>query len=259
MIKILIKYGARFDIQDNQGQTCLHIACQSLITDTIFEFIINNSPDSCLNIENQFGCTLLDLIYLSSYEQATLSRMHRLHLLLSRQKCKLTRYGMREPNLLIKKQYKLFDILSCKEFLFKYRLKDIFHSSIRLLSWYIFLFYDVLRACEQQYMNSRQEFIQQRLESYLISMIENGEISLNKLIYRLNDNDQDIILTNTQIKCKLIELRMKTLSLKSICRIKIKNDIQIYPNDIIKLNSISKILRVYLTYYNPFIKANLID
>ena len=48
--------------------------------------------------------------------------MRRLHFLLTRKESKLTRYGMREPNLIAKKQYKLLDILACKEFLFKYRL-----------------------------------------------------------------------------------------------------------------------------------------
>jgi hypothetical protein len=281
MLNVLVKHGARFDLQDNNGQTCLHIACQSTITDSVFEFIIKNSPDSCLNIRNQFGGTPLDLIYLSTYEQANLSRMRRLHILLSRKQSKLTRYGMREPNLLAKKQYKLFDILSCKEFLFKYRLRDIFDSSIRSLSWCLFLFYDVLRACEQRYTNIGQYTIQRRLEHYLISMIENGEIPLDKLIFRpntrldytytsspsttpVNELDQEM-LTDTQnslihmaqIKCKLSELRMQTLTLKAICRIKIKKDIQTYPNDIIKLSSISKILQAYLTFYNPFIKADV--
>jgi hypothetical protein len=280
MLNVLVKHGARFDLQDNNGQTCLHIACQSTITDSVFEFIIKNSPDSCLNIRNQFGGTPLDLIYLSTYEQANLSRMRRLHILLSRKQSKLTRYGMREPNLLAKKQYKLFDILSCKEFLFKYRLRDIFDSSIRSLSWCIFLFYDVLRACEQRYINLNQQTIQQRLEHYLISMIENGEISLEKLIFRSNTRldqttysssssptyefDQEILIDTqnsllymAQIKSKLSELRMQTLSLKALCRIKIKKEIQTYPNDIIQLKSLSKILQSYLTYYNPFIKADV--
>jgi len=285
MLNVLVKYGACFDLQDNNGQTCLHTACQSTINDSVFEFIVNNSPDSCLNIRNQFGGTPLDVLYLSTYEQASLSRMRRLHILLSRKGSKLTRYGMREPNLLAKKQYKLFDILSCKEFLFKYRLRDIFDSSIRSLSWCLFLFYDVLRACEHRYTNIGQQIIQQRLERYLISMIENGEISLDKLIFRpnnrldytfistssssatpINEYDQQM-LTDTQnsllhmgqIKSKLNELRMQTLTLKAICRIKIKKDIQIYPNDIVKLNSISKILKAYLTFYNPFIKADVND
>ena len=63
---------------------------------------------------------LLDLVYLSTYENANLTRLRRLHALLSRKASRLTRYGMREPNLLAKRQYKLFDILSCKEFLFKH-------------------------------------------------------------------------------------------------------------------------------------------
>jgi hypothetical protein len=283
MLNVLIKHGARFDLQDNTGQTCLHIACQSTITDAVFEFIVNNTPDSCLNIQNQFGGTSLDLIYLSTYEQANLSRMRRLHLLLTRKESKLTRYGMREPNLLAKKQYKLFDILACKEFLFKYRLSDIFDPSIRSLAWCIFLFYDVLRACEQRYINLGQQAIQQRLERYLISMIENGDISLDKLIFRphlrfdstflsssstsstptseldqqMLTDTQNSLLQMAQIKSKLSELRMQTLSLKALCRIKIKKQIQTYPNDIVKLNSISKILQAYLTYYNPFIKADV--
>jgi hypothetical protein len=285
MLNVLVKHGARFDLQDNIGQTCLHIACQSTITDSVFEFIINNSPDSCLNIQNQFGGTPLDLIYLSTYEQATFSRMRRLHILLSRRESKLTRYGMREPNLLVKKQYKLFDILSCKEFLFKYRLRDSFDSSIRPLAWCIFLFYDVLRACEQRYNNLTPQAIQQRLEHYLISMIENGEIPLDKLIFRpntrfdytffsssfsgatpTNEFDREILthtqnslLQMAQIKSKLSELRTRTLTLKAICRIKIKKDIQTYPNDIVKLHSISKILQAYLTFYNPFVKADVSD
>jgi hypothetical protein len=283
MLDVLVKHGARFDSQDNNGQTCLHIACQSSITDSVFEYIINNAPDSCLNIRNQFGGTPLDMIYLSAYEQASLPRMRRLHILLLRKESKLTRYGMREPNLLAKKQYKLFDILSCKEYLFKYRLQDIFDSSIRILSWCIFLFYDVLRACEQRHPNLSQQAIQQRLERYLVSMIENGEIPLDKLIFRPNARiDQTVIsspspsptyefdqeiLTDTQnslshmaqIKSKLSELRMQTLSLKAICRIKIKKEISTYPNDILQLHSISKILRAYLTFYNPFIKADVTD
>ncbi|CAF0806033.1 unnamed protein product [Rotaria sp. Silwood1] len=284
MLDVLIKQGARFDLQDNNGQTCLHIACQSAITDPVFEFIINSSPDSCLNIRNQSGGTPLDLAYLSTYEQANLSRLRRLHLLLSRKESKLTRYGMREPNLLAKKQYKLFDILACKEFLFKYRLKDVFDPKIRSLSWCIFLFYDVLRACEQRNTNLTQQTIQQRLERYLISMIENGEIPLDKLIFRPNlrfDNTylsssssssssptyeldqqlltdtQNSLLQMAQIKSKLSELRTQTLTLKTICRIKIKKEIRTYPNDIMKINSLSKILQAYLTFYNPFIKADV--
>jgi hypothetical protein len=283
MLNVLVKHGARFHSQDNNGQTCVHIACQSTITDSVFEFIVNHSPDSSLNIRNQSGGTPLDLIYLSTYEQANLSRMCRLHLLLSRKGSKLTRYGMREPNLLAKKQYKLFDILACKEFLFKYRLRDIFDPSVRSLAWCLFLFYDVLRACEQRHANLGHQTIQQRLERYLISMIENGEIPLDKLIFRphvffssstcslsssspTNESDQQM-LTDTQnslthmaqIKTKLSELRKQTLTLKAICRIKIKNQIQTYPNDIVKLNFISKILQAYLTFYNPFVKADVTD
>jgi hypothetical protein len=283
MLDVLVKNGARFDLQDNNGQTCLHIACQSSITDPVFEFMVAHAPDSCLNIRNQSGGTPLDLIYLSAYEQASFPRMRRLHILLSRKESRLTRYGMREPNLLAKKQYKLFDILSCKEFLFKYRLKDIFDSPIRMLSWCIFLFYDVLRACEQRHANLSQQAIQQRLERYLISMIENGDIPLDKLIFRPNaridhtvlsspsssptyEFDQEILadtqnslLQMAQVKSKLSELRMRTLSLKAICRIKIKREISTYPNDILQLHSISKILRSYLTFYNPFIKADVTD
>ncbi|UJR36788.1 hypothetical protein I4U23_029501 [Adineta vaga] len=279
MFDVLIRNGARFDIQDDHGQTCLHIACQSAITDPVFEFIINNTPDSCLNIRNQIGSTPVDLIYLSTYEQASLSRMRRLHLLLSRKESKLTRYGMREPNLLATKQYKLFNILACKEFLLKYRLRDIFEPSICTLTWCIFLFYDVLRACEQPNIHLKQQTIQQRLDSYLISMIENGEISLNKLIFRPNrciDNpfyflsstsdelDQqslierhNSILHMAQIKNRLCQLRTQTLTLKVLCRIKIKNEIQTYPNDIVKLNFISKIQQAYLTFYNPFLKSDV--
>ncbi|CAF0763916.1 unnamed protein product [Rotaria sordida] len=284
MLDVLIKHGARFDLQDNNGQTCLHIACQSAITDPLFEFIINSSPDSCLNIRNQSGGTPLDLMYLSTYEQANFSRLHRLHLLLLRKESKLTRYGMREPNLLAKKQYKLFDILACKEFLFKYRLKDIFDPTIRSLSWCIFLFYDVLRACEQRNTNLAQQTIQKRLERYLIAMIENGEIPLDKLIFRPNlrldytflssasssspttELDQQLLmdaqnslLYMAQIKSKLNELRIQALTLKAICRIKIKKEIQTYPNDIVKLNPLSKILQAYLTFYNPFIKTDVIN
>lgn len=284
MLDVLVKNGARFDLKDNSGQTCLHIACQSSITDSVFEFIINNAPDSSLKIRNQSGGTPLDLIYLSTYEKASLSRLRRLHLLLSRKESKLTRYGMREPNLLAKKQCKLFDILACKEFLFKYRLKDIFDPTIRPLAWCIFLFYDVLRACEQgNNTNVGQQAIQKRLECYLTSMIENGEISLDKLIFRpnlrhdvpylssssssstpTNEFDQQLLadtqnslLTMVQVKAKLSELRMEKLTLKALCRIQIKKQIRTYPNDILKLSSLSKILQAYLTYYNPFIKANI--
>ena len=284
MLDVLIQNGAQFDLQDNQGQTCLHVACQSSITDSTFEYLINHAPDSCLNIRNQFGGTPLDLLYLSTYEQANLSRMRRLHVLLSRRTSRLTRYGMREPNLLVKKQYQLFDILACKEFLFKYRLRDIFDASIRSLSWCIFLFYDVLRACEQRHVNASQQSIEQRLEHYLISMIENGEISLEKLIFRPNTRlnrtisscsfsatptyefDQEILADTqnslvymAQIKSKLSELRTRTLTLKAICRIKIKQEIHTFPNDIVRLNSISKVLQGYLTYYNPFVKSNVND
>ncbi|CAF3494751.1 unnamed protein product [Adineta steineri] len=282
MLNVLIKNGARFDSQDNNGQTCLHTACQSSVTDAVFEFIINNSPDSCLNIRNNLGSTPLDLAYLSTYEQASLSRMRRLHLLLSRSEGKLTRYGMREPNLLSTKQYKLFNIIACKEFLFKYRLRDIFDPSMRSLTWCIFLFYDVLRACEQPYTNLTQQKIQQRLDCYLISMIENGEISLDRLIFRsnahldnplnsenfslLNESEQQILIEKqnsfthmAQMKSRLSDIRMQTLTLKVLCRIKIKNEIRTYPNDIVKLDSLSKIHQAYLTYYNPFIKTDVTD
>jgi len=277
MLNVLINHGARFDLKDNNGETCLHHVCQSTISDNIFDFIVEHTPDSCLNIPNQFGGTPLDLIYLATYEQANHFQMRRLHILLSRKESKLTRYGMREPNLYARKQYKLFDILSCKEFLFKYRLKDLFDSSIRPLAWCIFLFYDVLRACEKQNTNFTGRLTtQQRLERYFISMIENGEISLNKLIFRLNTLDssssplneydqqilnqtQNSLLHMIQIKIKLSQLYMKNLTLKSICRIKIKKTIRTYPNDIVKLNTISKFLQAYLTFYNPFIKADITE
>jgi hypothetical protein len=63
----------------------------------------------------------------------------------------------------------------------------------------------------------------------------------------------------TQIKLKLSELRMKTLTLKAICRIKIKKQIRTFPNDIVQLNTISRILQAYLTFYNPFIKTDVIS
>jgi hypothetical protein len=183
---------------------------------------------------------------------------------------------MREPNLFAGKQYKLFNILSCKEFLFKYRLKDLFDPSIRSLAWCIFLFYDVLRACEKQNTTfTGKVTTQQRLEGYFISMIENGEIPLDKLILRsnflspssfINEYEQQILtetqnslLNITQIKIKLSELRMQTLTLKALCRIKIKKNIRTFPNDIIQLNTLSKFLQGYLTFYNPFIKANVPD
>jgi hypothetical protein len=278
MLNVLIKHGARFDLKDNHGQTCLHYACQPSITDQIFDFIVEHTPTSCLNIQNQLGATPLDLVYLATYEQANMSRMRRLHVLLARKESQLTRYGMREPNLFARQQYKLFDILSCKEFLFKYRLRDLFDPSIRSLAWSIFLFYDVLRACEQPNMRHvAQLTTEQRLERYLISMIENGEIPLDKLIFRPNilystslsssplcEYDQKILndtqkslLHMTQIKLKLSELRMKTLTLKAICRIKIKKQIRTFPNDIVQLNTISRILQAYLTFYNPFIKIDV--
>jgi hypothetical protein len=280
MLNVLINNGARFDLKDNNGQTCLHHACQSTINDSVFDFIVQYTPESCLNIPNQFGGTPLDLLYLSTYEHASTSQMRRLHVLLSRQESKLTRYGMREPNLFARKQYKLFDILACKEFLFKYRLKDLFDPSIRPLAWCIFLFYDVLRACEKHSTNLTGRLTtKQRLELYFISMIENGEIPLDKLIFRsnmlysssssssvLNEYDQKMLtetqnslLNMTKIKIKLSELRMKTLTLKAICRIKIKKIIRTYPNDIVQLNTISKLLQAYLTFYNPFIKADVTD
>jgi hypothetical protein len=265
MLSVLINYGARFDIKDNNGQTCLHHACQSTISDSVFDFIVEQTPDSCLNIPNQLGGTPLDLIFLSIYEQANTNQMRRLHILLSRQESKLTRYGMREPNLIVRKQYKLFDILSCKEFLFKYRLKDLFDSSISSLAWCIFLFYDVLRAYEKQNSTLTTRIkSQQRLERYFISMIENGEISFDRFIFRTNEFDQTLLtetqnslLHMTQIKLKLRELCMQTLTLKAMCRIKIKQIIRIYPNDIIQLKTISKYLQGYLTFHNPFIKIDV--
>ena len=205
--------------------------------------------------------------------------MRRLHVLLARRESKLTRYGMREPNLFTRKQYKLFDIMSCKEFLFKYRLKDLFDPSLRPLAWRLFLVYDVLRACEQRqpklvgYMTN-----QQRLERYFTSMIENGEIAVDTIISQTNahssssstvtdaEDDQKIV-THTekslvhmaQIKSKLSELRMRTLTLKAMCRIKIKQEVRTFPNDILQLRSLSKILQAYLTFYNPFIKADVAD
>jgi ankyrin repeat protein len=282
MLNVLINHGARFDLKDNNGQTCLHYACQSTVNDSIFDFIIEHAPKSCLNISNQSGGTPLDLAYLSTYEQASTSQMRRLHVLLSYKESKLTRYGMREPNLFTRKQYKLFDILSCKEFLFKYRLKDLFDPSIHSLAWCIFLFYDVLRACEKHSTSFTGRITtQQRLEHYFVSMIENGEIPLDKLIFRsnilypsssssssssLNEYDKKILIQTensllhmTQIKIKLSELRMQTLTLKALCRIKIKKTIRNYPNDIVRLNTISKVLQAYLTFYNPFIKGDAAD
>jgi len=282
MLNVLINHGARFDLKDNNGQTCLHYACQSTVNDSIFDFIIEHAPKSCLNISNQSGGTPLDLAYLSTYEQASISQMRRLPVLLSYKESKLTRYGMREPNLFARKQYKLFDILSCKEFLFKYRLKDLFDPSIHSLAWCIFLFYDVLRACEKHSTSfTGRVTTQQRLEHYFVSMIENGEIPLDKLIFRsnilypsssssssspLNEYDKKILIQTensllhmTQIKIKLSELRMQTLTLKALCRIKIKKTIRNYPNDIVRLNTISKFLQAYLTFYNPFIKGDATD
>jgi hypothetical protein len=265
MLNVLVNNGARFDLKDNQGQTCLHHACQTSVNDSVFDFIVSHTPNSCLNIPNQFGGTSVDLIFLGTYEQANSSQMRRLHVLLSRKESKLTRYGMREPNLVARRQYKLFDILSCKEFLFKYRLRDLFDPSVRSLSWCIFLFYDVLRACEKHNASLiGQLSTQQRLERYFISMIENGEIPLDKLIFRPNTShlssssspisecDQQMLTKTqnslshmTQIKIKLSDLRMQTLKLKAICRIKIKQKIRTFPNDIVNLNTISKFLQAY--------------
>ena len=280
MLNVLIRNGARFDLQDNQGQTSVHHVCQTNISDSIFDFIIEQAPETCLNIANQSGATPLDLVFLATYEHANTSQMRRLHVLLSRQTSQLTRYGMRESNLLSRKQYKLSDIISCKEFLFKYRLKDLFDPSIRSLTKCIFLFYDVLRACNKHQTSfSGQIQTQQRLERYFISMIENGEISFDQLIFRsntfvssssstasppLNQYDQQLLtetqnslLNMTQIKLKLVDLRMKTLTLKALCRIKIKRTIRSYPNDVVQLNTISKLLQAYLTFYNPFIKTDV--
>ena len=187
---------------------------------------------------------------------------------------------MREPTLIVKKQYKLFDVLATKEFLFKYRLRDVFDPSIRSLAWCLFLFYDVLRACEQTSSHHLSAKIPSRLERYLISMIENGEISLDKLIFRPHQSficssssfsstpttelEQDL-LTDTQnalkymthAKNRLNTLRMETLTLKAICRIKVKREIANFPNDVVKLTTISKLLQGYLTYYNPFVKSEV--
>lgn len=279
MLDVLIRHGARFDLRDNQGQTCLHHACQPTVSDQVFDYIVEHTPDSCLNIANLLSATPVDLVYLSTYEEATLSRMRRLHVLLARKESKLTRYGMREPNLFTRKQYKLFDIMSCKEFLFKYRLKDLFDPSLRPLAWRLFLVYDVLRACEQRQTKLVGHMTnQQRLERYLTSMIENGEIALDTIISHphahssssstvTDAEDDQKIVTHTekslvhmaQIKSKLSELRMRTLTLKAMCRIKIKQEVRTFPNDILQLPSLSKILQAYLTFYNPFIKADVTD
>lgn len=268
MLDVLIRNGARFDLKDNHGQTCLHHVCQPTITNEVFDYIVEHTPDTCLNITNQSGGTALDLVYLSTYENPTLARMRRLHVLLSRPASKLTRYGMREPNLHSRKQYKLTDILSCKEFLFKYRLKDIFDPTLRPFAWCLFLVFDVIRACEQ-----RDIKIQQRLERYLISMIENGDILLNQLIFQSpthsllsTDDDQQrlmdaekSLLNVPHVRVKLNDLRGQTLTLKALCRIKIKKEIRTFPNDIIQLRNLSKILQAYLTFYNPFIKSEVND
>jgi hypothetical protein len=109
-------------------------------------------------------------------------------------------------------------------------------------------------------------------------MIENGEIPLDKLIFRsnifypssssspINQYDQKLLtdtqnslLNMKQIKIKLRELRLQTLTLKAICRIKIKNVVRTYPNDIVQIKTISKFLQAYLTFYNPFIKADVTE
>ncbi|CAF1019933.1 unnamed protein product [Adineta steineri] len=113
-------------------------------------------------------------------------------------------------------------------------------------------------------------------------MIENGEISLDRLIFRsnahldnplnsenfslLNESEQQILIEKqnsfthmAQMKSRLSDIRMQTLTLKVLCRIKIKNEIRTYPNDIVKLDSLSKIHQAYLTYYNPFIKTDVTD
>ncbi|CAF1570230.1 unnamed protein product [Didymodactylos carnosus] len=297
MLDILIKNGARFDIQDNIGQTSVHLACQA--PEHLFEYVIENAPFHCINIKNQSGSTPLDLVYYVAYDEPSLERMRCLHILLNKNG-KLTRYGMREPGLVNSKKYKLFDILTCKEFLLKYRLRDVFDITIRPLTWSIFLFYDVLRSCEnstmittdntiilapiQQNQNSQHishnsqmiQTIQLRLECYFIALIENGEISIEKLIQnQLYQQDytslssspiseldkkiildtQNILMNMTYAQTKLKELRHQTLKLKTMCRIKIKDQIKSYPNDILELN-ISKLLKLYLTYNNPFIKTN---
>ncbi|CAF1498543.1 unnamed protein product [Rotaria magnacalcarata] len=223
-----------YSIMLDVKHVCIIITCQASVSDSVFDFIVEHTPDSCLNIPNQAGGTPLDLIYLAAYEQANTAHMRRLHALLSRKESKLTRYGMREPNLVGRKQYKLADILSCKEFLFKYRLRDLFDSSISPLAWCIFLFYDVLRECEKPNPSLIGKLAtKQRLERYLISMIENGEIPLGKLIFRsdklnflsslANEYDQQMLVDTehslvhmVRIKTRLIELRMQTLTLKTI-------------------------------------------
>ncbi|CAF2118383.1 unnamed protein product, partial [Rotaria magnacalcarata] len=109
-----------------------------------------------------------------------------------------------------------------------------FDSSISLLAWCIFLFYDVLRECEKPNPSLIGKLAtKQRLERYLISMIENGEIPLGKLIFRsdklnflsslANEYDQQMLVDTehslvhmVRIKTRLIELRMQTLTLKTI-------------------------------------------
>ena len=268
MLEVLIENGARFDIKDNQGQTPLHHLCQAPVSDEIFDFIIDHVPNSCLNLTNQTGGTALDLVYLATYEQATTTRLRRLHTLLTRKASKLTRYGMREPSLISRKHYSVMDILSCKEFLLKYRLKDLFDTSLRRMAWNLFLFHDVLRACEHRTTGKSQTalLIQQRFERYLISLIENGEIALEKLFRRTTFSDDDeqkyvneaekSIPTITQMEIKLIDLRSQHLKLKSLCRIKIKNHMRNYPADVVQIRSLSKILQGYLAFYNPFIKGD---
>lgn len=264
MLRVLIEHGARFDLKDNQGQTSLHHVCQPNISDDVFDYIVEQTPDECLNLTNQSGGTALDLLFFSTYENPSLARMRRLHVLLVRKASRLTRYGMREPNLHVRKQYRLTDVLSCKEFLFKYRLKEIFHPTVRPFAWCLFLVFDVVRACEHQ-----DKKIQQRLERYLISMIENGEILSNQFNFhsssQLDDDQQRLLdaekslLSMSHLQMKLNELRSKTLTLKALCRIKIKQEIRTFPNDVIHLHSLSKILQSYLTFYNPFIKSDVND
>lgn len=268
-VKRLVRHGARFDIPDNHGQTVLHLLSQTNVIDPVFNYLIDVAPSDCLNVRNQSGGTALDLLYLSTYEKCTWSQLQRLHLLLSRRESRLTRYGMREPNLLVKKQYKLFDIIAAKEFLFKYRLSETFDCSVRPMSWWIFFFYDVLKACEQS--NMSQTKVQQRLDRYLVSLIENGEIPLSKLVFRsgsrleqsmlsssrlmTNENENRSQRETNRIQNRLIDLAMNKLTLKALCRIQIKNQIRSYPNDVLKLDGLSKVLQAYLTFFNPFVKV----
>ncbi|CAF1684510.1 unnamed protein product, partial [Didymodactylos carnosus] len=66
MLDVLIQNGARFDSQDNVGQTSVHVACQA--PEHLFEYIIETAPSYCVNIKNQYGSTPLDLVYYLAYE-----------------------------------------------------------------------------------------------------------------------------------------------------------------------------------------------